>query len=46
MRAAYMPTRSASVAFGSTTGSAWISENQGDTWQRVSMRLPPINCLR
>jgi photosystem II stability/assembly factor-like uncharacterized protein len=34
------------LAFGSTTGSAWVSENQGDTWQCVSTHLPPINCVR
>ncbi|MFN0071635.1 MAG: WD40/YVTN/BNR-like repeat-containing protein [Chloroflexota bacterium] len=34
------------LAFGSTTGSAWISENQGDTWTCLSNHLPPINCVR
>jgi hypothetical protein len=34
------------VAFGSTTGSAWISENQRDSWQCLSTHLPPINCVR
>lgn len=33
------------LAFGSTTGSLWISEDQGDTWQCVSTYLPPINCV-
>jgi hypothetical protein len=34
------------LAFGSTTGSLWISDNQGDTWQSVSEHLPPIYCVR
>lgn len=34
------------LAFGSTTGSLWVSEDQGDTWQSVSKHLPPILCAR
>ncbi len=34
------------LAFGSTTGSLWISENQGDSWQNISRHLPPIKCVR
>lgn len=34
------------LAFGSTTGSVWISEDGGDTWQRLSAELPPVYCLR
>lgn len=34
------------LAFGSTTGSLWISEDRGDHWQAVSHHLPPVNCLR
>lgn len=34
------------LAFGSTTGSLWISENQGEEWRTVSEHLPPVNCLR
>lgn len=30
------------LAFGSTTGGLWISEDQGDSWQCVSHTLPPI----
>lgn len=33
------------LAFGSTTGSLWISEDQGDHWQAVSHHLPPISCV-
>lgn len=34
------------LAFGSTTGSLWVSEDQGDHWQMVSEHLPPIFCVR
>ncbi|KAF0190885.1 MAG: hypothetical protein FD165_2346 [Gammaproteobacteria bacterium] len=34
------------LAFGSTTGSLWVSEDQGDSWQNVSKHLPPIACVR
>jgi len=34
------------LAFGSTTGSLWVSEDQGDSWQVVSEHLPPIYCVR
>jgi photosystem II stability/assembly factor-like uncharacterized protein len=34
------------LAFGSTTGNLWLSEDQGDTWQNLSTSLPPIYCVR
>jgi hypothetical protein len=34
------------LAFGSTTGSAWISEDQGDHWQCLGNHLPPIMSVR
>ncbi len=34
------------IAFGSTTGSLWVSEDQGDSWTRVSAHLPPVYCVR
>jgi len=34
------------LAMGSTTGSLWISEDGGDSWQTVSTHLPPIHCVR
>lgn len=34
------------LVFGSTTGSLWITEDQGDSWHRVSNHLPPIHCTR
>ncbi|MBI3897036.1 MAG: hypothetical protein HY308_01935 [Gammaproteobacteria bacterium] len=35
-----------SLAFGSTTGNLWVSDNQGDSWQLVSSYLPPIYSVR
>lgn len=32
--------------FGSTTGSPWLSEDQGDSWQNLSAHLPPIYGVR
>jgi hypothetical protein len=29
------------LAFGSTTGSAWISEDGGDNWLTLAEHLPP-----
>ena len=34
------------LAFGSTTGSLWLSENAGDAWQALSSNLPPIHAVR
>lgn len=34
------------LAFGSTTGSLWISENGGDSWKHISAHLPPIYAVR
>ncbi len=34
------------LAFGSTTGSLWITEDQGDSWTSLSTHLPPIYCVR
>lgn len=30
------------LAFGSTTGGVWVSEDQGDSWTCVSHHLPPV----
>lgn len=35
-----------SLAFGTTTGSLWVSDDQGDSWQTVAEHLPPIDCVR
>lgn len=34
------------LAFGSTTGSIWVTEDQGDSWHTISEHLPPIYCVR
>jgi hypothetical protein len=34
------------LVMGSTTGSMWISEDQGDSWSCLSTHLPPIYCVR
>jgi hypothetical protein len=34
------------LAFGSTTGSLWLSESGGDDWQTISTNLPPIYAVR
>lgn len=34
------------LAFGSTTGGLWVSEDQGDRWTCVSNTLPPIHAVR
>jgi len=34
------------LAFGSTTGSLFFSEDQGDSWQTLNAHLPPIFCVR
>jgi hypothetical protein len=34
------------LAFGSTTGGLWVSEDQGDDWACVSHTLPPIYAVR
>lgn len=30
------------LAFGSSTGGVWISEDQGDRWSQLDARLPPV----
>lgn len=34
------------LAFGSTTGSLWVSDNGGGSWQTLSLNLPPIYAVR
>jgi hypothetical protein len=34
------------LAFGSTTGSLWITEDGGDQWTCLSTHLPPIYAVR
>jgi hypothetical protein len=34
------------LAFGSTTGNLWVSDDQGERWTRVSSTLPPVHAVR
>jgi len=34
------------LAFGSTTGSLWLSEDGGDRWTTLSRNLPPVYAVR
>lgn len=34
------------LAFGSTTGGLWISEDQGETWVGVTHTLPPVYAVQ
>jgi len=34
------------LAFGSTTGSLWVTEDGGDRWQCISQHLPPVYAVR
>jgi hypothetical protein len=34
------------LAFGSTTGGLWVSDDQGDSWACVAHNLPPIYSVR
>ena len=38
--------RGEKLAFGSTTGGLWASDDAGETWQCLSHNLPPVYCLR
>lgn len=35
-----------SVAFGSTTGNLYVSEDRGDSWTTVANNLPPVYSVR
>jgi hypothetical protein len=35
-----------SIAFGSTTGNLFVTDDQGEHWHCVSHTLPPIYCVR
>jgi hypothetical protein len=34
------------LAFGSTSGGVWISEDGGDRWSELPARLPPVHAVR
>ncbi|HTA64076.1 MAG TPA: exo-alpha-sialidase, partial [Xanthomonadaceae bacterium] len=33
------------LAFGSTTGGFWISDDEGDHWRALDARLPPVHAV-
>ncbi len=39
-------TDGSSLAFGSTSGNLWVTDNQGDQWHLVASNLPPIYSVR
>lgn len=41
-----LATKDGAVAFGSTTGNLYVSEDRGDSWQAVGNNLPPIYSVR
>lgn len=34
------------LAFGSTTGGVWLTEDQGEHWSELGYRLPPVHAVR
>ncbi len=34
------------LAFGSTTGGLWVSDDQGDSWVSAHVRLPPVYAVK
>lgn len=34
------------LAFGSTTGNLYVSEDRGESWTTVANNLPPIDSVR
>ena len=34
------------LAFGSTTGSVWTSDDRGSSWAALTSILPPVYCVR
>lgn len=34
------------LAFGTTTGGVWFSDDSGDSWYPLNHRLPPVYCVR
>jgi hypothetical protein len=34
------------LAFGSTTGSVWVSDDGGDSWQGIAAHLPPVYAVK
>jgi len=34
------------LAFGTTSGGLWITEDGGDSWSAIDARLPPVAAVR
>jgi hypothetical protein len=34
------------VAFGSTTGNVYVSDDRGDSWRELGHNFPPVYCVR
>jgi hypothetical protein len=34
------------LAFGSTTGNLYVSEDRGESWKTVANNLPPVYSVR
>jgi photosystem II stability/assembly factor-like uncharacterized protein len=34
------------LAFGSTTGNLYVSDNRGESWHSIGSNFPPINSVR
>lgn len=41
-----LANRGGTLAFGSTTGNLYVSDNRGDRWQTIANNLPPIYSVR
>ena len=41
-----LANRGGTLAFGSTTGNLYVSENRGDSWRSAASNLPPIYSVR
>jgi photosystem II stability/assembly factor-like uncharacterized protein len=41
-----LANRGSTLAFGSTTGNLYVSDNRGDSWQTIANNLPPIYSVR
>ena len=41
-----LDNRGDTLAFGSTTGNLYVSEDRGDSWQTVANNLPPVYSVR
>jgi hypothetical protein len=42
----YIDSIGNTLAFGTTTGALWLTEDQRNSWQCVPEHLSPIYCVR